>query len=172
MSFKIDDFIASLQKGGMRTSLFKVTMAPPAGVSVGEDLTFKCKATSIPGSELGVIEMPFMGRTAKIAGDRKFGEWTISVIAEQGNLTHRMLNDWLDLIQDAEGNLSSVQTPQNYMVTATVQTYGTDGKEDQTYEMRGCFPSNVGEIALAWENQDQVGEFDATFQMQYFVRVK
>ena len=173
MSFKVDDFIASLQKGGMRTSLFKVTIAPPAGVNQAEDITFKCKATSIPGSELGIIEVPFMGRKAKIAGDRKYGEWAITIIAEEGNQSHKMFMDWMDLIQDSVDNVAAAAgVPSDYMVNGTITTYSKNGSEDTQYEIRGAFPSSVGELALAWENEDQIGEFETTLQMQYFVRVK
>ena len=48
-----------------------------AGALQGKELSsILCKSAALPGSNLGVIEVPFRGRTVKIAGDRTFDTWT------------------------------------------------------------------------------------------------
>ena len=46
--------------------------------------TFLVKAANIPASTVGVIEVPYRGRTLKIAGDRTFEPWTITVLNDKG----------------------------------------------------------------------------------------
>ena len=74
----ITDFKAKLSGGGARANQFKVTMPFPGYAQVGgeiEQLAFLCKATSLPAMTIGTLEVPFRGRTIKIAGDRTIAEW-------------------------------------------------------------------------------------------------
>ena len=38
------------------------------------------KAANLPASNVNVIDVPFRGRNLKVAGDRTFDVWTITVI--------------------------------------------------------------------------------------------
>ena len=82
----IDDFKQRLIGGGSRSNLFEVVMNFPEGV-VGADVTdielksrFLIKAAQLPASNVTPIEVPFRGRTLKVAGDRTFDAWTVTVI--------------------------------------------------------------------------------------------
>ena len=46
----------------------------------GNLATLLVKAANIPASTVGVIEVPYRGRTIKIAGDRTFEPWTVTVL--------------------------------------------------------------------------------------------
>ena len=79
----INDFKAKLAGGGARPNQFKVTMPFPGYAQVGgeiEDLAFLCRATVIPAMTVGNINVPFRGRQIKIAGDRTFEDWNVTVI--------------------------------------------------------------------------------------------
>ena len=41
---------------------------------------FLVKAANLPASNVAPIEVPFRGRVLKIAGDRTFDTWTITII--------------------------------------------------------------------------------------------
>jgi len=79
----INDFKAKLAGGGARSNQFKVTMPFPGYAQVGgeiEDLAFLCRSTTIPAMNIGVVNVPFRGRQIKIAGDRTFDEWSVTVL--------------------------------------------------------------------------------------------
>ena len=79
----INDFKAKLAGGGARANQFKVTMPFPGYAQVGgeiEDLAFLCRSTSLPGMTVPSFNVPFRGRSIKIAGDRTFETWTITVM--------------------------------------------------------------------------------------------
>ena len=66
----VSSFLQSV-KNGVRPNLFEVSFAFPSGVDTNNlGLTSHlCKAAALPASNLGVIEVPYRGRTVKIAGD-------------------------------------------------------------------------------------------------------
>ena len=79
--------------GGARPNLFEVHIPsfPTAATSAGgiwsgevvEDFRFMCKAAAMPASNSGVVDVPFRGRILKVAGDRTFDTWTITVINDE-----------------------------------------------------------------------------------------
>jgi hypothetical protein len=80
----VDDFKSKLRGGGARPNLFKATINYPAYVNGDAELTsFLCEAAQLPGSSFGTINVPFRGRQLKVAGDRTFPEWTVTIICLQ-----------------------------------------------------------------------------------------
>jgi hypothetical protein len=89
----LEDFKARLIGGAARPNLFEVELNFPtfatestttASVdqtrSISELSRFMIKSANLPASNVGVIEVPFRGRTLKIAGDRTFDVWTVTII--------------------------------------------------------------------------------------------
>ena len=48
--------------------------------SLDELTQFMVKAASFPASTIGVVEVPFRGRQLKIAGDRTYEPWSVTVL--------------------------------------------------------------------------------------------
>ena len=44
------------------------------------------RATAIPTSSIGFSEVPYFGRTIKVAGQRRYDDWLITVINDEGAL--------------------------------------------------------------------------------------
>ena len=83
MAFNVNEIRSQLTLGGARNSLFQVTFSNPAN-SVGDiKVPFMVRASQIPASTLGVIEVPYFGRKIRLAGDRTFGEWSVVVINDE-----------------------------------------------------------------------------------------
>ena len=80
----INDFKSKLVGGGARPNLFEVELAFPNELQIDskvvEDARFLVKAAALPSSTINPVEIPFRGRILKIAGDRTFETWTITVI--------------------------------------------------------------------------------------------
>ena len=80
----ISDFKSKLTGGGARPNLFEVELAFPEAVRVDNEVLeksrFLVKAAALPASTIAPIEIPFRGRILKVAGDRTFETWTITVI--------------------------------------------------------------------------------------------
>ncbi len=66
---------------GVRPNMFQVDIQFPDTVDADQELvTFMCKSAALPASNVGVIEVPFRGRSVKIAGDRTFDNWSATFI--------------------------------------------------------------------------------------------
>lgn len=173
MSLKISDFKAALA-GGSRPNLFQVAVTSPPGLSTLAlaNLSILCKATSLPGMTIGVIEVPFRGRRVKVPGDRTFAEWTMTVVADEGHSIRKDFEAWMTFINsnnfDAEvirangtGDYKSVITIQKLTDAGSIATNGT-------YILQDAFPSDVSQIDVSYDTMDAVEEFTVTFNYSYF----
>ena len=175
----IDDFKGKLVGGGVRPNLFEVELAWPDGYGlvqdgVDRDSRFLVKAASLPASQIQSIEVPFRGRILKIAGDRKFETWTITVINDQNFSIRQSMESWMNNINNHEYD-SGVVDPNSYQTNFKVHQLGRGPKSGdgnipmlRSYEMRGCFPTGIGAIDLSYDNQDQIQEYQVEFQVQWW----
>ena len=185
----LSQFKSKLIGGGTRPNLFEVSIPTfPSAISeawsAGDDsengiFKFLCKATSLPASNLGSIEIPFRGRTLKVAGDRTFDDWTVTIINDEDFKLRTAFERWSNVMSRLD-DATGVTNPTSYMTDGYVQQLGrgsqvgaasNDGGESsvlRSYKFFDVFPITVGEIALSYDTTDQLEEFDVTFRYQYF----
>jgi hypothetical protein len=165
MAFNINEMRANLQLDGARPSLFEVFVNNPVS-SVGDaKFRFMAKATSIPESTIGMIEVPYFGRRIKVAGVRQYADWQITIINDEDFAVRRSLEAWHGAINSSESNLRTATT---YRSTATINQYGKDGDVVRTYFMENCWPLQISPIELAWDNGDAIEEFTVTWSYDYW----
>lgn len=162
MAFSISEFTGALAGDGARPNLFDVTIP-----MFDQKLTFTCKAAQLPGSTIGVIEVPYFGRQVKFAGNRTFPEWTITVINDEDFVVRGQLESWMASINSHEANLAE-NLWQSYTFDADVNQYGKDGSLIKTYTFKNMFPSDISAIDLDWGTNDTIEEFQVTFAYQYW----
>ena len=166
----INDFKAKLAGGGARPNQFKVTMPFPGYAQVGgeiEELAFLCKITQLPAMTVGMVTVPFRGRQIKIAGDRTFADWTITVINDTNFKLRNAFERWqngINNMTDGEG----LTNPADYQVDAFVDQLDRNGATIKSYTLRGAYPIDVAQIELDYGNNDTIEEFQVTFNYQYF----
>ena len=166
----INDFKAKLAGGGARSNQFKVTMPFPGYAQVGgeiEDLAFLCRSTTIPAMNVGVVNVPFRGRQIKIAGDRTFDEWSITVLNDTNFKLRNAFERWQNGINNMTDN-EGLSNPVDYQVDAFVDQLDRNGNTLKSYTLRGAFPTEVAAIDLNFGTNDEVETFGVTFQYQYF----
>jgi hypothetical protein len=176
--FRVDDFRSrGLNDDGARPNLFEVSMFFPAlpGVSVdAQQFTFLCKAAQIPGSNMGVIEVPYFGRQVKVAGNRTYDDWTVTIISDESYRIRRAFEAWHAGINGPQSNLRSPNAinSSGYTKDAVVTHFKKNGGTLASYRMIGAFPSNVAPIDLDWGSNDTLEEFTVTFAYQYWLSDK
>ena len=177
----IADFKGKLTGGGARPNLFEVQLAKlPTGISWDADIfQFMCKAASLPASTIANIDVPFRGRIFKVAGDRTFDTWTVTIINDEGFILRTAMEEWMNQISKLENNLGATQ-PQSYMTNAKVFQLGRGSKASseknegeknvvlREYEFVDIFPTNISAIDLSYESSDTIEEFTVEFQVQSF----
>ena len=107
MAFNINEIKSQLTFGGAKASLFQVAITNPIDGAGDLKTPFMVQAAQIPAAELGVIEVPYFGRKVKIAGDRTFAEWTVTVINDEDFLIRNAMESWMAAINSHEGNVTS-----------------------------------------------------------------
>lgn len=182
MANTLTDFKSALSGGGARPNLFEVSISPPQGNStlftLDGNFTILCKAAALPASNVGNIDVPFRGRVFKVAGDRTFDTWQITVINDTGFAIRKVMEDWMQHIaqyKDASGEAD----PSNYMANATVtqlkrisstigSTRDTGVADDVSYKFEDIFPTNISAIDLSFDTSDAIEEFTVEFQVNYW----
>lgn len=166
----VNDFVSKFTGGGARPNLYMVTLNFPAGVASGGDAiknSYLCKAATLPQSSIGMINVPFMGRQIKVAGDKEFPEWTVTMINDSDFSSKRAFESWMNLINRHVSN-TGVANPNEYYADLRVEQLDRNGDTIYAYDFRSCFPSEVGEVTLGYDNNDAVEEFTVTFAVNYW----
>ena len=165
MAFNINDMRSQLVYGGARQNLFQVRINNPANASGDLKTPFMVQGAQIPESQLGVIPVFYFGRQMKLAGDRTFGDWTVTVINDEDFLIRNAMEEWSNRINRLERNIRDIN---RYKTNATVIQYAKDGTAIREYKFDGIFPSIISPIELDWATTDQIESFQVTFTYDYW----
>tara|TARA_B100000965_G_scaffold59351_1_gene45415 strand:- start:4381 stop:5004 length:624 start_codon:yes stop_codon:yes gene_type:complete len=182
----IDKFKSRLTGGIARPNLFEVVLAYPDGAvdssvaDIDPKSRFLVKAANLPASNIAPISVPFRGRQLKIAGDRTFDEWQITVINDTDFAIRTSMERWMNSIAKVSDNSGNIN-PEDYTKDAYVYQLGraaVGAGSDQgsgenmpvlrTYKFYSIFPTNVSAIDLSYDSSDAIEEFTVTFQVQWW----
>jgi hypothetical protein len=185
----ISAFKSKLAGGAARPNLFEVEIPSfPAFVAgswdneTREKFSFMAKAAALPASNVAQIEIPFRGRVLKVAGDRTFDVWTVTIINDEDFRIRTAMELWMNMLSKLD-NATGATNPSSYMVDAFVHQLGRGISKESTghggeatqyeaplrsYKFYDIFPTNVGQIDLSYESTDTPEEFTVDFQVQYW----
>lgn len=169
----VSGFLSKVSQG-VRPNMFEVSIQFPAGAGADdtEIVTYMCKSAALPSSNVGVIEVPFRGRTVKIAGDRTFDNWSATFINDKDFKTRSYFEKWLELINSHQANTSGIINPREYGRTVIIKQLEKDdsagGEVVRSYKLWYAFPTSASAIDLAYDSNDQIEEFSIEFQYSYW----
>ena len=164
----VDDFKSKLIGGGARPNLFKAIVNFPAYAAGDTELTsFMCKGAQLPGSTIAQLDVPFRGRQLKIAGDRTFENWTITVINDTGMEVRNAMERWMNGMNEHVNN-TGLSNPTDYQADMAIEQLDKAGNITKTYTIRGAYHINVSAIELSYETNDQIEEFTVELAYQYW----
>ena len=168
---KITDFKSKLSGGGARPNLFEVELGFPTAVGIDNDTLqksrFLVKAAALPASNITPIEVNFRGRILKIAGDRTFDTWTITVINDTDFIIRSAFEKWMNSINKLS-DATGLQNPADYQADAFVHQLDRDGSTLRTYKFYDIFPTNISQIDLSYETTDTLEEFTVEMQVHWW----
>ena len=166
----INDFKAKLAGGGARANQFKVVMPFPGYAQVGgeiEELAFLCRTTTLPAMTITPLEIPFRGRKIKIAGDRTYDNWSVTVLNDTNFKLRNAFERWSNGINNATDN-EGLTNPADYQVDAFVDHLDRNGATIKSYTFRGLFPTEIAAIELNYDEAPGIEEFSVELAYQYF----
>ena len=160
-------------KQGVRPNMFQVDITFPGTVEADQTLvSYMCKSAALPASNIGVIEVPFRGRTVKIAGDRTFDNWSATFINDKEMKSRAYFEQWLNQINTHKANTGAIQDPTAYGRSVVIRQLEKDstpaGSELRSYKLWYAFPISTSAIDLAYDSNDQIEEFSVEFQYSYW----
>ena len=168
----IENFKSALANGGVRPTMFSVEITFPQIVvnnqaELNEKALFLVKAATLPGSQIGIIDVPFRGRKLKVSGDRNFADWQTTIVNDTDFKLCRAMEKWSEVIQNMNFAIGENEL-ENYFATAEVRQLDRQGKQLRVYEFNGIWPNNIADIPLSFETQDTIEEYDVAFCVQYW----
>ena len=181
----IDSFKSSVVSDFARPNLFQVDLSFPSEVIANatglSDLgKFTVRAANLPSSQMGIVEVPFRGRVLKIAGDRTFEPWTITIMNDSRFSLRNAFEAWVEKIQAANENITQTSglgdesDATGYFTDMFVHQLSRDASSSEkstilrSYKFTDVFPSNVSAIDLDFGSNDAVEEFTVELQVQYW----
>ena len=170
----ISNFKSKLTGGGARANLFEVVLTFPDAAKPAQDVLekarFLVKGANLPASNVAQIEVPFRGRVLKIAGDRTFDSWTVTVINDTDFAIRSAFERWSNTINRLSDN-TGLTNPADYQADAYVYQLDRDGTTLRSYRFFDTFPTQVGPIELSYDAQG-IQEFTVELQVQYWEAIK
>ena len=172
MSFNINAFKSIVSTTDFaRPSLFQVFISTPSGVAPLLPFSpFLVRAASLPASNIGQINIPYGGRTIKIAGERTYGDWSTTIMNDEGFIIRNAVETWVEIMNQRTTNFRAF--PNEYKVDLKVVQYSKKGAGIgiplKSITLVGCFPTNISDIALDWGASDQIEEYTVTWAYDYW----
>ena len=132
-----------------------------------------CKATSLPGSSIGVIPVAWQGRIVKFSGERTYADWSIQIYdsSTPGQGLKQTFETWINLMNHREKHvldysLTSDWTVYSGDVVNSVTTSANSGYS-QSHILRHCFPIDISPIDMSYDMTDTFAEFTVTMAYDY-----
>ena len=101
-----------------------------------------CKAAQLPASVVGQIDVPYRGRQMKIAGDRTYENWSVTIINDTGFEIRDAMERWQNGINSHVSN-GGLTNPSDYEADLSVDQLDKAGNVIKTYTFRSAWPVNV-----------------------------
>jgi len=176
--------------GGTRPNRFRVNVSTPsnnaispAGNDVGADpagltnFDIYCKATSVPGSSIGVIPTPWMGRVVKFSGERTYADWTVQVYdaSVSASDSRTYFEKWIDAMDTRDThNIAYKHVGSASVHWDDIQgTFGVGEHKDQKFQksitLINLFPIDISAMELSYDAVDTFAEYTVTFAYDYWV---
>lgn len=171
MSFSVNDLRGAMGLG-VRPNLFLVTFSSV----MTADQSILVKSAALPGDTIGMIEVPHIGgRRLKVAGDRTFADWTMTVLNDKDYTVRAALEAYQNaFVFEDFGDQSTVGGRRDvgataFLETVTVQQLDTNGDTVlRTYKLFNCFATEISGIDLSYDSTDAIEEYTVNWTYDYF----
>ena len=124
-------------------------------------------SSEFPPAQLGKLIVAFRGRQLKIAGDRTFENWNVTVIQESTMEVRNSFERWLNGINE-HVNGTGLVNPVDYQADMLVEQLDRNDNVIKAVNIRGAFPVNLGAIELSYETTDALAEYTIEWAYQYW----
>lgn len=161
---ELTDLTKAFESGDLaRPNLFEIEIP-----FLGRNIKFKCKAGSMPAGVTDPVIVGYQNKKIKLGGDRTFEDWTITVYNDVGHEVRQQFLDWQAQVHALDRQIYG-ENPDVYKKEATVTQLNRQGQKTATHTIYGTWPTNVGEVALDWDTNNEVETFEVTLSVDWWV---
>lgn len=184
MAFSIREFKSQMDLfgGPARGSLFEVIITPPSGIKSranSRDMAFFCKNAQIPGMVVGVAENQQVAQFRKMMPNNISTEPVQTLfLCDSDHQVASFFHSWVQRVVNYStqgGTFSEVNGmlpfeigyKNEYSCRVTIRQYSTHYEKSGSYYeviLDNAFPILIGDMDLAWENNDQYMVLPVQFQ--------
>jgi hypothetical protein len=166
----ISKFKGLLGAGGARPNQFRVLLNWPGYVTSVPDREYALLVTgaALPASTVNPTLVQYRGREVKLAGERIFDPWTVTIINDTEMSLRKPFEEWMTGMNDLELN-TGVLTPTEYQADIIVQHLDRNDEVLMEYTLYNSFPINMSEIGLQYGQNDVIEEFTVTFNYSHYL---
>lgn len=172
MAFNVQEFRAALALDGARPNLFKCDITFPITVNNSQEMfSFMCRAAELPASVVAEVPMSYFGRQLKFAGNRIFGNWTVTIVNDEDFSIRKSFEEWMSAMNSHVANLRDpefISGDGGYQRDGFVTQFGKAGDIIKRYKFVGMFPTELGPIGLDWGADNTIEEYSVTFAYQWW----
>ena len=166
----ITKFKGLLGAGGARPNQFRVFLNFPGYVTTSPDSEYALlvSGAAIPASNVNPTLIQYRGREVKLAGERTFDPWPVTIVNDTGCSLRNPIEEWMAGLNDLETN-TGVLTPADYQADLVVEHLDRNDDTLATYTLYNAFPINMSEISLQYGQNDVIEEFTVTFNYSHYL---
>lgn len=152
-------------KQGQRPNKYKIDVQQPQGASVDlKNMNILCTQASFPGVSIAPIEVFQQGRKLVLPGHTEYdGTWDVTCYQTEGHDLRKELIKWKDYIDNFKENKHRSDPLDSTSGGTSVTQLDALGNNAITYEFQGLFPSQIGQVDLSDDSQNQIQTFSVTF---------
>ena len=164
---RLSQFVQNLNGGGARANQFIVRVFGrdrTRGLS-SEHFSFLCRSAQIPALTIGEVAVPYRGRQIYVPGDRTYDAWTVTIYNDSEYSSRNDLELWMNELQNI-GSGTDASGSHVYR-SASVQQLDRNDQIIRSYTLVDCWPTTLDAIDLAYDTNDVIEEFGATFRFNY-----
>jgi len=109
----------------------------------------------------------YRGREVKLAGERIFQNWTVSILNDNDFDIHNAFESWMQQINNKQEN-SGMVNPLLYTTNMNVEQLDRNGVTLKKYTFQDAWPTVISPIGLGFDHNDRVEEFQVEFAYSWF----
>jgi hypothetical protein len=160
--------------------LFEIRLNFPTIASNGtaetSRLRFLAQSATLPGMNIGQVEVPYFGRTIKLEGNPTYDDWTFEVLNDEDFTIRAAFEAWVNGMNAIVSNrkdpsFKGLKYKSNATVYQLSKELDSDNVESaiKAYTFSGIFPKVIAPIRLDWSATNSVETFGVTLACDYWV---
>lgn len=147
------------------------------------NLPFLCHSVNVPGMQIDTQDVhPYgYGYRSKMPTGQTFPDVTCTFYGDSRLLSKNFFTKWLQYIVNFNGDTAmngiatindggpfEIYYKDDYSTIVEITLFDLRSESVATYKLNGAYPIAISDVTLAWENSDQLYQFQVTFAYDYW----